>query len=478
MDIVKTVNTPYNNAVAILNRTNELLNENNILDSTGSEIAQLEQNVANPAWLFALACGQLHTSWQEKIAKAYAALDPQNCEDDQILVLASLAGIKRGDGTPSHITALIINTGTEQIQIPIGTSFTETYSNQTWVMNKTLILNAGAQQYVTLYSTTNGEFYVPSGINFNYDGDLSIICASTSVSSGGSEIETIASLRNRVSQGEDTSNFIFQAKTAIESLSGIEACTIWFNTSSTDNLVIGQTSPSKVDVVITNTANTAVIVPAGSVFTDSAENKEWILQNSLTIVGNGNKNVTLFSVLGQAISINSGTTFTYTGTPSLSITCTAIADSVIGTITIPPRNAYLSIKGYDYSGKISETYFSYMNVPATVGSQQEKYLLGQQEMIVKFDYAQEVTVKIYVTMRSSDMAVGAEGAVKNAIMAHSGTLGGGENVTSQLVSEWVQNLGYGTIIDCSVGTPTGIMSNISPTEYCVFNNDNIIVTSI
>ena len=63
MDIVKKIETPYNNAVAVLNRTNELLNENNIMDSTGNNIAQLEQNIANPAWLFALACGSLHTSW-------------------------------------------------------------------------------------------------------------------------------------------------------------------------------------------------------------------------------------------------------------------------------------------------------------------------------------------------------------------------------------------------------------------------------
>ena len=81
-------------------------------------------------------------------------------------------------------------------------------------------------------------------------------------------------------------------------------------------------------------------------------------------------------------------------------------------------------------------------------------------------------------MRSSDMAVGADGAVKNAITSHSGTLACGENVTSQMVSEWVQNLGYGTIIDCSVGTPTGMMSSISPTEFCVFNSDNIFVTPL
>ena len=76
------------------------------------------------------------------------------------------------------------------------------------------------------------------------------------------------------------------------------------------------------------------------------------------------------------------------------------------------------------------------------------------------------------------MAVGAEGAIKNAISAHSGTLACGENVTSQMVSEWVQNLGYGTIIDCSVDTPTGMISSISPTEYCVFSSENIFVSAI
>lgn len=476
MDIVKRIDTPYNNAVAILNRVNELFNENNIMDSTGNEIARMEQNVANPAWLFALACGQLHTSWQEQLAKAYSALDPQNCEDDQVLVLASLAGIQRGNGTPSHITVLIINTSASSIQVPIGTTFTETYANQTWVMNKIVTIGAGGQQYVTLFTTTDGEYNVPSGLTFNYSGNLPIVCESTSESTGGSNIETISSLRNRISQGEDTSNFITQAKTAIEFLSGIESCSIWFNSDSVNNLVIGQGSASRVAVAISNTSNLALEVHAGTTFTDNSANKSWVLKNKITIAGQSQKNATLYSVLGEDISINSGTTFTYSG--ELTITCTSVANSVVGSITIPPRNAYLSLKGYDYSGKVAETYYAYMNVPATVGSQQEKYLLGQQELTVNFDYTQEITVKIYVTMKASDMAVGAEGAVKNAIMAHSGTLACGEDVTSQIVSEWVQNLGYGTIIDCSVGTPTGMMSNISPTEYCVFDNDNIIVTPI
>lgn len=392
MDNVKKIDTPYNNAVAIINRTNQLLLENNIKDSTGEAIAQLEETPANPAWLFALACGQLHTSWQEALSKAYSALDPQNCEDDQVLVLASLAGIKRGNGTPSHITVLIENTSDKSLTVPFGTTFTESYVNQTWVLNKNISLLGKGKQYATLFTTNDGEYIVPSGTDFNYSGELSITCVSTSSSSGGSSVESISSLRNRISQGEDSANFVNQTKVAIELLSGIESCSIWVNSSSTESLVIG-----------------------------------------------------------------SGTS---------------------GSITIPPRNAYISIKGYDYSGKIAETYYSYLNIPATVGNNQEQCLIGQQPLTINFDYAEEAPVNIYVTIKASDMAVGAEGAIKNAISAHSGTLACGENVTSQMVSKWVQNFEYGTVVDCSVGSPSGMISNISPTEYCIFNANNIVVTTI
>lgn len=476
MDIVKKIDTPYNNAVAVLNRTNELLNENNIMDSTGSEIAQLEQNVANPAWLFALACGNLHTAWQEKVAKAYSALDAQNCEDDQVLVLASIAGIRRGNGTPSHITVLATNTSGSSVDVPIGTTFSETYTNQTWVLNKNVTITANAQKYITLYSTTNGDFTVPIGVTFNNNSGLPIACESYTQSSGGSEIESIASLRNRISQGEDATNFIVQAKRAIEMLSGIESCTIWINTSSVDNLKIGNNTSSRVNVTITNTDADDIQITSGSIFTDGVENKDWALLRDVELAPGEHIDVVLYSVDKEDITIANGTSFTYTG--DFSATCVSTAESVFGSITIPPRETYISIKGYDYAEKIAETYYNYLDIPASVGEQQEEYLLGQQPLTLNFDYAEEVPVNIYVTMKSSDMAVGADGAVKNAVSAHSGTLACGENVTSQMVSEWVQNLGYGTIIDCSVGTPTGMMSNISPTEYCVFNSENVIVNAI
>ena len=476
MDSVKTIDTPYNNAVSVLNKTNQLLLENNIKDSTGEAVAQLESTPANPAWLFALACGSLHTAWQERIAKAYSALDAQNCEDDQVLVLASIAGVKRGNGSPSHITILATNISENAVTIPIGTTFSEVYTDHTWVLNKNVSISANAQKYITLYSTTNGVYAIPVGVTFNNNAELPIACESYTPSSGGSDIESISSLRNRISQGKDATNFIIQARRAIEMLSGIESCTIWLNTSSTDNLKIGKNTSSRVNVIITNTDSDDILIEAGTVFTDASENEDWTLLRTIRLSPGESIDVVLYSVNQTDISIANGTTFTHSG--DFTATCVADADSVFGSITIPPRETYISIKGYDYAGMVAETYYNYLDIPSSVGEQQEQYLLGQQPLTLNFDYAEEVPVAIYVTMKSSDMAVGAEGAVKNAISAHSGTLACGENITSQIVSEWVQNLGYGTIIDCSVGTPTGMMSNISPSEYCVFTSENIIVNAI
>jgi phosphoribosylformylglycinamidine synthase len=64
-------------------------------------------------------------------------------------------------------------------------------------------------------------------------------------------------------------------------------------------------------------------------------------------------------------------------------------------------------------------------------------------------------------------------AIALSEMAMSGKLGCGENLTAQKVSNWVQNVGYGTVIGCNVGTSTGITSNINPDEYVVFAPEDI-----
>lgn len=388
MDSVKVIDTPYNNAVAIFNRANEILNENGVLDSSGTEIAQLEMTPGNPAWIFALACGNLHTSWQQQLSKAYAALDPQSCDEDQVLVLASLAGINRGNGTPSHITVRITNTSSETLSVAVGTIFKESVTNNNWAINKTLNLapagEVGDSAISTLYSSEDGLFDVPETTVFNNPDGLSVKCEAISNSSGGSEIETIASLRNRITQGNESVDPRIKAMNAISRLSGIESCSIWFNNS--------------------------------------------------------------------------------------------IGDMVIGNKNIPGRNAYISVKGVDITEKLAEVYYTYMNCPASIGEHESRCMIGQQEVSVNFDYAEEKVVDIYVTISSVDSKVGASDVITSKISEHSGTLNCGQNLTAQMVSEWISNLGYGTIIGCNVGNESGLVTDIEPDEYCVFNKDSIHVS--
>lgn len=397
MDLVKQIETPFNNATSVFNEMNRLLRENNIKDSTGTEIAQMDANPSNPAWLFALACGSLHTSWQEQLAKAYAALDPQSCEDDQVLVLASLAGISRGNGKPSHVTVLLTNTTNSQMTIPAGMEFKENVAGQTWALDKDVTLAASGSEghslEAALYSSVDGVFSIPAETTFTVQTDLDpnpyngVTCISLAASYEGETIESLSSLRNRISQGVEQSDFITQAKNAIESLPGIESCSIWFNPQISGPILIGQ-------------------------------------------------------------------------------------------ISIPARTCYIAIKGVDITQKLAETYFANMDIPAVVGSLESTCHLGMQDMAVKYDAAVKVTVNVYVSIRKSDAASGADGAYREAVLAKSGSLAAGENLTAQMVSEWVMNIGYATVIGCNVGTSTGLVTDIEPNQYVVFTPESIQVNKI
>lgn len=397
MDTVKNVETPYNNAVSAITAANNLFIENGIMDSTGEQLASFELNPANPAWLFALACGSLHTSWQEQLAKAYAALDPQSCEDDQVLVLASLAGISRGNGKPSHVTVLLTNTTNNQMTIPSGTMFKENVAGQSWALDKDVTLAAsgdeGHSMEAALYSSVDGVFSIPAETTFTVQTDLDpnpyngATCVSLAASYEGETIEPLSSLRNRISQGVEQSDFITQAKNAIESLPGIESCSIWFNQQISGPIVIGQ-------------------------------------------------------------------------------------------VSIPARTCYIAIKGVDITKKLAETYYSNMDIPAVVGALESTTHLGMQDMSVKYDAAAKVTVNVYISIRKSDAASGADGAYREAVLAKSGSLAAGENLTAQMVSEWVMNIGYATVIGCNVGTSTGLVTNIEPNQYVVFTPESIQVNRI
>ena len=67
--------------------------------------------------------------------------------------------------------------------------------------------------------------------------------------------------------------------------------------------------------------------------------------------------------------------------------------------------------------------------------------------------------------------------IKDMLLPHSGTLKVGENITAQMVCEWLGSLdAYCTIYTAYVGTsaePSGDVTNISVNSLLQFTEDNI-----
>ena len=94
MDAEVVVLSAQENATTFLDLANAYLKENNILDSEGNQ-AFFTPTAASPAWIFALAQGNMYSTWQARQRSAALAFSVENCTDSQVLHLAEIVGLSR-----------------------------------------------------------------------------------------------------------------------------------------------------------------------------------------------------------------------------------------------------------------------------------------------------------------------------------------------------------------------------------------------
>lgn len=237
MDNVVTVNPAYNNAVQFLDLVNTYLKQNNVTDTNG-DTAKFTALAGSPAWLFALAIGSIDSEWQARLRNAMLSMDPANCTDDQVLNLASLMGLERGNGTPTYCTVSITNSTSASITIASSARFTDANANLTWGLSGATAVAANSTVQATMYCSIDGSYTIPDGTVFtDTAGALDLTITSTKCVEGTND-EPISNLRNRLITGEVGADPLIQAEHAIEQLSGISKCSIWFNTSTQDTLTL------------------------------------------------------------------------------------------------------------------------------------------------------------------------------------------------------------------------------------------------
>lgn len=226
------VNTTEENAADYLDKVNNLLAQNGVVDKDGNP-ARLVALAGSPTWLFSLAQGQNTTEWQERLRKAYYSLDIEKCDDEQVYVLATLAGVLFKEQSSPMISLLVTNNEDFSITLNSSTCYaTDSFGENRWYPGNTYLIPSNDTVRVLWYCEDKAGSTPPNTL-FTIKSTTSSFSDISTVSTDSSTIlfkgETAADLRNRVLLGSYAVDQITQAQTAIQNLNGITKCSIYFN---------------------------------------------------------------------------------------------------------------------------------------------------------------------------------------------------------------------------------------------------------
>lgn len=293
-------------------------------------------------------------------------------------------------------------------------------------------------------------------------------------------------------------------------------------------------------VYISNdTDQTITINSRNSIFHDTVYNYDWYIGQNLTLAVHTDARVPVYCATTNEVSLKAGTTFNVTpiATSWSDFVCSAVSGTIEGSsaetiaelrnrvmvgtsaysainkaqdaiarlkgvakcsiyfnrsatnvmpleggISVPARQALVVIRGADADELLARTYFDYMDVQSYNPGQDYNVLtsytrIGALDMPVHYlqATAQKVYVKVSVNIKASDPNY--SGYIKDVLTAHSGTTEVGQNLTTKLVSVWLNDVAdYVDVIDVEIsddGITWGNSSAIDCYKYAEIDLDNV-----
>lgn len=432
-----TPKTAVEHADLIIDKINELLQENNVQDASGN-IVQLKKNYGNALYLLSLGDGQRFAENDAALSQAINSFNIELADEQQIQNLLPIAAITRNPG--SYSTLQLVATASEdgQCVIPAGTK--APFDGVNFVVPEEVIISAGSTAIVNTVCDTIGPVVVLTGEVTAFENDIanleSVINPSSSVP--GIAPETTNALRKRLLAGNTIKYSLDGCKRALEELTGINHARIYFNYNTTESMVL----PGNVEVE----PRTAYIVVLGSsdkIAETYAEYMNAPTQNdaeaegsystvTITIVAkaDGNAvlpNTTTATYKGHTFKINSATTVAAGSSADVGFTCTEW-----GEYEVPA----LGITALDQ--EITNVDTVYNQNPAIPGSADPKHsqdwvTSSGQAIPIKYDDAKKtnIFVKIYLE-KNADAGVNVENQIKKDLIFASADWQIGETITQVL----------------------------------------------
>ncbi len=224
-------------ASSIIEKINQLLQENNITDDDGT-ILQLSQNYSNALYLLALGDGARFADNDAKLTAAINSFNIELCDDTQLENLLPIAAVSRNPGSYSTLRLTVTASSSGICTIPAGTK--APYNNVNFVTQTDIVISAGASQIIDTVCDTLGPVAVLTGEVTAFEDTIANLEKVENLESSipGTAAESTSELREKIIAGNTIKYSLDGCKAALEELTGISYARIYFNYNTSEEITL------------------------------------------------------------------------------------------------------------------------------------------------------------------------------------------------------------------------------------------------
>ena len=246
-----TVNTPTDNAFALLDYVNRFMTDNEVKNSKGN-IVQFKVSLASPIWLIILGIGYIATVCQKIMYAVAQAFNIADCADQQVLSLAKIARLSRKEGSYTTVVCTATASSEGVCHITTDLEATVTYEGVDYIFHPIYPADiaAGTGAEIILMCSVTGPVYFENGTITEFDTEVeNLESLTSSAPQPGSGLESISSLRTRLMTNEAISP-LTGAIQGLNALDGVTKATVLYNSNYDSDMALGgKTVPPKKSII-------------------------------------------------------------------------------------------------------------------------------------------------------------------------------------------------------------------------------------
>ena len=450
--------TAVEHADLIIDKINQLLQENNVTDKDGN-IIQLNKNYGNTLYLLALGDGERFADNDAALSQAIDSFNIELADEQQIENLLPIAAITRNPGSYSTLKLTVTASEDGACTIPAGTK--APFENMNFVTQAEAIIPAGHTQTLDTVADVIGPVVVLTGEVTAFDTEIANLESVENLVSSvpGNAAETTDSLRRRILKGQTIPYSLDGVKIALEELTGVNHARVYFNYNVDGNLTL----PGNIEIY----PRTAYIVINGQ-SDELAKTYAKYMSAPTQNIGDptGTKttvNLTLTAGpegasvgIGEAMFIYNGVTFTNTEAATIAASGSATIEfeaEEVGPVIIPAGEIELYYLDPPIEGVTAVT--NAASVPGTAKTAWEQnYTTESGQLIpIKYDTAAETIIYVKILIQEgAETGDQITNQLKKDLIKSSAAWMIGESITSLVTSVPFDGCTYTTVAYTQVST--------------------------